>query len=292
MTRIVTLERKQQRPFGAVLHAPVNRKKSMTLAIVSALPEEQHGLSYALLQARSVQHAGRTFARGQLHGQDVVLALSGIGKVAAATTTAALIEHFGAQRVVFTGVAGGMGQDIHVGDVVVAQQFLQHDMDVRPLFPRWQVPGYAAPTFACDAAMTQGLLAAAQACVGQAPTWQEPLLAGLTPRAHLGLIASGDQFIVSAELSTRLHDDLTVAGHAPLAVEMEGAAIAQTCADYGVPFAAVRTISDRADDNAHVDFPAFVGAVARRYALHILTHWLQSEANARSFAKLQTPFVP
>ena len=258
----------------------------MTLAIVSALPEEQHGLSHALQQVRSVQHAGRTFALGQLHGQDVVLALSGIGKVAAATTTAALIERFGTQRVVFTGVAGGMGPNVHVGDVVVAQQFLQHDMDVRPLFPRWQVPGYTAPTFTCDAAMTQGLLAAVQACVAQAPSWQEPLLAGLAPRAHLGLIASGDQFIVSAERSARLYSDLTRAGHAPLAVEMEGAAIAQACADYGVPFAAVRTISDRADDNAHVDFPAFVAAVARRYAQHIITHWLQSEANAHSLAQL------
>lgn len=254
----------------------------MTLAIVSALSDEQHGLSHALQHARHVQHAGRTFTLGQLHGQDVVLALSGIGKVAAATTTAALIERFGAQRVVFTGVAGGMGVDVRVGDVVVAQQFVQHDMDVRPLFPRWQVPGYAAPTFACDGAMTQGLLAAAKACVAQAPSWQEPLLARLAPCAHLGLIASGDQFIVSAALSAQLRSDLTLAGHTPLAVEMEGAAIAQACADYGIPFAAVRTISDRADDNAHVDFPAFVAAVARRYAQQIIAHWLHAEATAHS----------
>lgn len=254
----------------------------MTTAILSALPEEQQGLAQALEHRHSVQHAGRRFERGTLYGQPVVLALSGMGKVAAATTTAALIEHFGAQRVLFTGVAGGMGEAVRVGDVVVAQQFLQHDMDVRPLFARWQVPGYAAPTFACDPALSQGLLQAAQACVAAAPGWQEPMLVGLQPRAHCGLIASGDQFIVSADTCQRLRGDLHTAGFEALAVEMEGAAVAQTCADYGVPFAAVRTISDRADDNAHVDFPAFVAAVASRYAQHIVAHWLQNRASTRS----------
>ena len=251
----------------------------MTIAILSALPEEQHGLAHALQDRNTVQHAGRSFEVGSLHGQRVVLALSGIGKVAAATTTAALIERFGAQSLVFTGVAGGMGHGVHVGDVVVASQFVQHDMDVRPLFARWQVPGYPSPTFDCDAALRQGLLQAAQDCVQACVHWNEPMLAGLQPSAHCGLIASGDQFIVSAQISHRIREDLYGAGYDTLAVEMEGAAIAQTCADYGIPFAAVRTISDRADDNAHVDFPAFVGAVARRYAQHIVSHWLQSIAS-------------
>lgn len=250
----------------------------MTIAILSALPEEQHGLANALLQRRSVRHAGRHFELGCLHGQPVVLALSGIGKVAAATTTAALIERFGAHSLVFTGVAGGLGAGVAVGDVVVAQQFVQHDMDVRPLFARWQVPGYAAPTFACDAALTTALLRAAQDCVSAAAHWSAPQLAGLQPRAHCGLIASGDQFIVSAETSASIRQDLQAAGYAPLAVEMEGAAIAQVCADYGLPFAAVRTISDRADANAHVDFPAFVASVASRYAQHIVAHWLQQQS--------------
>ncbi|MDH1292574.1 5'-methylthioadenosine/adenosylhomocysteine nucleosidase [Comamonas terrigena] len=247
----------------------------MALAILSALPEEQYGLQHLLTDARTVRRAGRDFTLGRLHGRSVVLGLTGIGKVAAATTATAVMEGFGAQQLLFTGVAGGVGAGVQVGDVVVAQQFLQHDMDVRPLFPRWQVPGYAAPTLACDAALSAGLLAAAQACVAQAAAWNEPLLAGSVPRAHAGLVASGDQFIVSAAVSGQITADLQAAGHAPLAVEMEGAAIAQVCADYGVPFAAVRTISDRADDSAHVDFPAFVQAVASRYALQIVQHWVQ-----------------
>jgi len=247
----------------------------MALAILSALPEEQYGLQHLLTEARTVRRAGRDFTLGRLHGRSVVLGLTGIGKVAAATTATAVMEGFGAQQLLFTGVAGGVGAGVQVGDVVVAQQFLQHDMDVRPLFPRWQVPGYAAPTLACDAVLSAGLLAAAQACVAQAAAWNEPLLAGSVPRAHAGLVASGDQFIVSAAVSGQITADLQAAGHAPLAVEMEGAAIAQVCADYGVPFAAVRTISDRADDSAHVDFPAFVQAVASRYALQIVQHWVQ-----------------
>jgi len=247
----------------------------MALAILSALPEEQYGLQHLLTEARTVRRAGRDFTLGRLHGRSVVLGLTGIGKVAAATTATAVMEGFGAQQLLFTGVAGGVGAGVQVGDVVVAQQFLQHDMDVRPLFPRWQVPGYAAPTLACDAVLSAGLLVAAQACVAQAAAWNEPLLAGSVPRAHAGLVASGDQFIVSAAVSGQITADLQAAGHAPLAVEMEGAAIAQVCADYGVPFAAVRTISDRADDSAHVDFPAFVQAVASRYALQIVQHWVQ-----------------
>lgn len=250
----------------------------MPIAILSALPEEQQGLSQQLTQPTAISRAGRQFVQGLLHGQPVVLALSGIGKVAAATTATVLIEHFGVQQLVFTGVAGGVGPGVQVGDIVVAQHFLQHDMDVRPLFPRWQVPGYAAPLFPCDAAMVQTLQQAAQACAQHAAQWQEPLLAGHHPQVHTGLIASGDQFIVSAQVSSQLHSALQSAGWNALAVEMEGAAIAQVCADYGVPFAAVRTISDRADDSAHVDFPAFVTSVASRYAYHIVNCWLQGKA--------------
>ena len=187
----------------------------MPLAIVSALPEEQQGLQLLLTHTTTERHAGRTFTRGMFHGQEVVLALSGIGKVAAATTTAVLMERFAIQRLVFTGVAGGLAPHVRVGDVVVATQFVQHDMDVRPLFTRWQVPGYAAPTLACDAVLSAGLLAAAQACVAQAAAWNEPLLAGNVPRAHAGLVASGDQFIVSAAVAWIL--GRTVLGRGPTA---------------------------------------------------------------------------
>lgn len=246
----------------------------MTLAILSALPEEQQGVAAMLQNAREIQRAGRCFVRGELLEQEVVLGLTGIGKVAAATTATAVIEHFGVERLVFTGVAGGIGPGVQVGDIIVAQQFLQHDMDVRPLFARWHVPGYAAPSFPCNAQLAQFLHAAAQSCTAQAAGWNEPLLAGRTPQVHAGLIVSGDQFIVSAAVSQALYSELAAAGHEPLAVEMEGAAIAQVCADYQVAFAAVRTVSDRADDDAHIDFPAFVQAVAARYSQYMVRQLL------------------
>ena len=98
-------------------------------AILSALAEEQAGLLEQLQTPQLQTLAGREFWSGQLHGQQVVLALSRIGKVAAATTSAALIERFGASAIVFTGVAGGLAPGVKVGDVVVAQDFLQHDLD-------------------------------------------------------------------------------------------------------------------------------------------------------------------
>jgi len=126
----------------------------MTLAILSALAEEQHGLVDAMQDMQCLRHAGRDFWLGRLHGHEVVCALSGIGKVAAATTTAALIERFGVRGILFTGVAGGIGADVNVGDVVIARSFLQHDMDASPIFPRWQLPGYGRSTLACDEAAT------------------------------------------------------------------------------------------------------------------------------------------
>lgn len=235
-------------------------------AILSALPAEQQGLIEMLQRPRRVTHASREFWLGDLHGQPVVLALSKIGKVAAATTATALIERFGAQRIVFTGVAGGMGAGVEVGDVVVAADFVQHDIDVSPLFPRYEVPLYGRARFQGDEALTAQLVEAARFVLkaGQ--------LSAAYPAAkvHHGLMASGDRFVSGAAESAALLAALATAGHAVLAVEMEGAAVAQVCHDYGVPFASVRTISDRADDTAHVDFRTFVETVASRYARAIV----------------------
>ena len=248
----------------------------MTFAILSALPEEQSGLLASLQHPQRFAHAGRTFTSGTLHGQSVVLALSGIGKVAAATTATALIERFGAQRIVFTGVAGGLGDGVRVGDVVVAQAYVQHDMDASPLFARWQVPGYAGVCLPCDAGLTALLSGAVSACLASAEGHFDHEFMQDAPRLHQGLVASGDRFVTCAEVSQALRAPLQAAGHDVLAVEMEGAAVAQVCVDYGVPFAAVRTISDRADDTAHVDFPRFIEVVASRYADHIVRRFLQS----------------
>ncbi len=241
-----------------------------TTAIVSALHEELAAVLELMPDEQQQVVGGRTYWRGHLHGHGVVAVLSGIGKVAAATTATALIERFGVQRIVFTGVAGGLGEGVQVGDVVVAQRFLQHDMDASPIFPRHEVPGYGRSTFEADAALTAQLARASEQVLRTLPSQLGPDVLnafGLqTPRCHQGLLISGDRFVSTTTESRVLREALPAA----LAVEMEGAAFAQVCHDYGVPLSVVRTISDRADDAAHVDFPRFLREVASRYSSAII----------------------
>ena len=235
-------------------------------AIVSALHEELAAVLNLMPDEQQQSAGGRTFWRGHLHGHDVVAVLSGIGKVAAATTATALIERFGVQRIVFTGVAGGVRPGVNVGDVVVARQFLQHDMDASPLFARHEIPGYGRSSFDADAALTAQLVRASEgvlrALPAQLPEAVRSAFKLHAPQCHQGLLISGDRFVSTTAESEALRRELPDA----LAVEMEGAAFAQVCHDYRVPLAVVRTISDRADDAAHVDFPRFLREVASRYS--------------------------
>jgi len=252
------------------------------IAIVSAMHEELHALLPLVDGVQGIIVAGRTFHVGRLHAQPVVLVLSGIGKVAAATTAALLIDRFDAPALLFTGVAGGLHADVAVGDVVVARTLLQHDLDASPLFPRYEVPLTGRSRFEADTALADALADAARRCLasdaaghaaGPAPLWP----AGRPRRVHEGLIVSGDRFVSSATESARLRADLPEA----LAVEMEGAALAQVCADFGRPFAVLRSISDRADDTAHVDFARFVAEVASVYTRAIVGDWLARRIAAR-----------
>ena len=225
----------------------------MITAIVSAMQEELSSVLALMPDERKQRVAGRDFWAGHLHGQEVVAVLSRIGKVAAATTASVLIQQFGVGRIVFTGVAGGLGPGVNVGDVVVADCFLQHDFDASPIFPKFEVPLYGLSRFPADAALSSLLAAAAQRALPQV-------------KLHRGLLVSGDRFVATTAESRALQAALPDA----LAVEMEGAAIAQVCHDFGVPFAAVRTISDRADDDAHVDFLRFIEEVASRNSAAIV----------------------
>lgn len=228
----------------------------MVTAILSALAQEQRGL-IDLLEARDeVERAGRRFVTGRLMGQPVVLALSRIGKVAAATTATTLIEAFGAERIVFTGVAGGLQPQVRVGDLVVADAFVQHDMDASPLFARFEVPLYGRARFDCDSRLQQLLVAAGRQALAR-PDSPSP-----GASVHQGLIASGDRFLSAAADTHALRAALAGGGHAALAVEMEGAAVAQVCHDYAIAFAALRTISDSADEHAAESFLDFVERVA------------------------------
>lgn len=243
-----------------------------TIGIVSAMAEELAALQEQLLHPRTVSLGGRQFHCGQLGGQSVCLVLCGIGKVAAASTATLLLAHFGVVGIVFTGVAGGLAGQVAIGDVVVANALLQHDMNAEPLFPRWEIPLTGISRFEVDARWHQALWAATEHVLTEQPV---RTLAGrpLAACAHAGLVVSGDQFVASAAACAALRRDLPDA----LAVEMEGAALAQVCHDWGVPCVVLRTISDRADDNAAVDFPLFLREVASVYARDVVLRFLWSE---------------
>ena len=251
------------------------------LAIVSAMHEELHALLPLLHEPTITTIAGRRFHAGRLHGQPVVLVLSGIGKVAAAATAALLIHEFDAHAIVLTGVAGGLAKDVEVGDIVVATQTLQHDMDASPLFPRYEVPLTGRSRFDADASLAEVLAASAEDCMrdAEAAIGHAHLNAfGIaSPRVHRGLIVSGDRFVATATDNRALVQALPDA----LAVEMEGAAIAQVCADFDRPFALMRTISDRADDEAHADFSRFIAEVASVYTRAVVLDAIERMAAAR-----------
>ncbi len=246
----------------------------LPVAIVSAMHHELRALLPLLQDPQPARLAGRDFHQGTVHGQPVVLVLSGIGKVAATTTAVLLMHEFNVRQLVFTGVAGGLRRGVKVGDVVVARQLLQHDMDASPLFPRFEIPLTGRSRFEVDASLADALAAAAQRCLDRADA-----LIGTrhlcdfgidAALVHQGLIVSGDRFVSSEAQSRALRALLPDA----LAVEMEGAAVAQACADFKRPFAVLRTISDRADDNAHVDFTRFIDEVASVYTRVIVEDWL------------------
>ena len=254
------------------------------IAIVSAMHQELEALLRAMPDEAPRVLAGRRFWTGHLDGHEVVAVLSGVGKVAAATTATLLADALGVERAIFTGTAGGLHPRARVGDVVVADALLQHDMDASPLFPRHEVPLYGTDRFATDPDLSAALAAAARgeldratggdAGGGDASGLDQAALRAFAitaPAVHTGLVVSGDRFVASAGECAALRERLPDA----LAVEMEGAALAQVCHDLGVPFAIVRTISDRADNSAHVDFGRFVTSIASRYSVAIVRRFLR-----------------
>ena len=233
----------------------------MRLGIISALAEEQQGLVEAMRGPAKLIHGMREYWAGTLWEIDAVCVLSRIGKVAAAMTATTLVEKFGVTHILFTGVAGAGDRTVQVGDIVVAEALVQHDMDASPLFPRFEVPLTGQTHFQPDQQLSLRLSRAAHDFLER--DFLETIQDGERqafrldqPRVHRGLVASGDQF---------LNDALP----GLVAVEMEGAAVAQVCYELGVPCAVLRTISDNANEHAAIDFMRFVKSVAAQYAFHI-----------------------
>jgi len=217
------------------------------------MPEEVERLRSGLRDAVTVLAAPFRVQRGALAGVPVLLAECGVGKVNAAALTQFLVSQ-GAKSCVFTGVAGALDERLSVGDVVIGSSAVQHDVDVTALgYAPGHVPGSSA-TWRCDAELVALATAVALAVAEPGNPEDPPAF-----RVKVGTVATGDQFVASPARAAELRDLFGA-----ICAEMEGAACAQVCAAWGVPFVIVRSISDNADHTATVDFRSFTRLAAER----------------------------
>ena len=222
-----------------------------TIALIGAMPPEISLIQESLQNLRSEHLADFDIYCGEYAGKNVVLALSGIGKVNAALSTALVLQHR-PDFVINTGSAGGLGSGLKVGDVVIGTQTAHHDVDVTAFgYAIGHVPQMPA-RFESDPALCAAAEKAAAAFEHAA--------------VHRGLIVSGDQFVHSSESVAEVRRHFPDAQ----AVEMEAAAIAQSCHRFGVPFVVVRAISDLADEDADTSFETFLKTASVHSAKMVL----------------------
>ena len=240
---------------------------------MAAMDEELHRIVALLENVTTEKVARKTVYRGQLGQQSVVVVFSGWGKVASASTATMLIERYQISALIFTGVAGAVAKPLNIGDIVVGHSFVQHDMDCAGVLgiQRFEIPLLSRVEIPATASLMKLALDASHDFLEHDidKSVSKDALKALkitTPTVHKGLIASGDQFISSAEQQQALLGALPNL----LAVEMEGAAIAQVAYEYRLPFAVIRIISDKADQHSTIDFPKFIDEVASHFTAGII----------------------
>ena len=220
----------------------------MKLGIIGAMTVEVETLKTQMQDKKTFCKAGMEFCEGSLEGCPVVVVQCGVGKVNAALCVQLLCDLFCVTHVVNTGVAGSLSAELDIGDFVISKDAMYHDFTVAPLgYPVGQVPGMDVCAFPADDMLLQkAYLAADRVNPGH---------------AHIGRVASGDQFVADKETKARIVSDTGA-----LCTEMEGAAIAHAAWRNQIPFVAIRAISDKADDSAEMDYPTFEAMAAKRCA--------------------------
>ena len=213
------------------------------IAILGAMQEEVAPLLEAVSEYKEIKHANNTFYLAKFEGRELVIAYSKIGKVNAAITTSAMIEKFGAKKLLFTGVAGALNPNLKIGDMLYATSLVQHDLDITAFGHQ---PGYV-PGTSVFIKSDENLNAIASRVAAES---------GLNLQS--GIIATGDQFICEKSkkewIKTTFNADAT---------EMEGASVALVCESLGVPFFVLRAISDEAGGGAEFDFDEFLNSSAK-----------------------------
>lgn len=228
----------------------------MILGIISAMTEELELLLKDMDIKEETKKANMTFYRGTLGSKDIIAVVCGIGKVNAAVCSQILISEFNATSIINVGVAGGIGKDIYPGDVVVGTNLVQHDMDTTAFGdPHGQIPRLDTFDFKCNETLVKAALEACEE-INEINTFS-------------GRIISGDQFISSVNKIKWFEEEFKA-----MACEMEGASIAQVCYLNNIPCVVIRSISDNANNGAHMDYEKFI-PIAVRNSTIILKNMLQ-----------------
>lgn len=223
----------------------------MTYGIIGAMDEEISYLESQMVDPVRTEVANVLFLEGKIKGTQVVLLKSGIGKVNAAIATTILIERFSPDFIINTGSAGGFAEELNVGDIVIGTEIVHHDVDVTVFdYAYGQVPQLPA-RFVSDSRLIDKAKKA---------------LSELELTSKTGLIATGDSFMSDPAKVKFVHDKFPEM----LAAEMEGAAIAQVCHQYDVPFAVIRALSDIAGKESSVSFNEFLTLAAENAAKMII----------------------
>lgn len=235
------------------------------------MKEEVQALLNELQEVTTSEKGMRIYYSGTLFKKKVIVVFSRWGKVASATTATQLINDFDVSEIVFTGVAGALNDELNIGDVVIGRHLYQHDMDASPLYRPFEIP--ILKKLFLKTKNTTNLFDATRSFLKNYSKHIEQtdaVLFDIThPKVVIGDIASGDQFISSIDSIEKLNKSIPTA----LCVEMEGASVAQVCFEYQIPFSIIRIISDKANNNATIDFSNFSNAIASYYALGIFKNY-------------------
>ncbi len=237
----------------------------MKIGILGAMEEEIALLTEKISSKQCEIIGKREYISGTILDHEVCLVFSRWGKVAAASTATTLIQHHKVDHLIFTGVAGAIDPKLNIGDIVVADNLVQHDMDVSflPGIAEFEIPLLGKSDFRIREQDVKIALRAVTTYLASDLNQEVPkdTLAQFSitsPQVIQGTIASGDQFISSTAKTAELRDKIP----GLRCVEMEGAAVAQVAYEHDISCTIIRTISDKADHEAVVDFPRFITSVA------------------------------
>jgi len=210
------------------------------LGIIGAMDEEVAKIKEQMSDVKVMTKAAMDFYEGTLGGKPVVVVRSGIGKVNAAMCTQILVDSYGVDAVINTGIAGSLNAQIDIGDIVLSTDTLEHDMDAVAFgYPLGQIPRMDTLAFKADDKLRAIAKKVCEEVVPEVSVFE-------------GRVVSGDQFV-----SDKGKKEWLVENFDGYCTEMEGAAIAHAAYLNEIPFLIIRAISDKADDSASMDYPTF-----------------------------------